>query len=75
MMNLVNLNDVRNCHIGDDGEYERWNIDPDAIIKSYKEIIQCYKCKYASGDTRICEKFGHSPIGELDFCAWGEINE
>ena len=41
------------------------------------EIIHCRKCKFASGDSRICMKFGHSPIGELDFCAWAErrINE
>ena len=32
------------------------------------EIIRCRECKFASGDSRICMKFGHSPIGELDFC-------
>ncbi len=36
------------------------------------EIIQCRECKFASGDSRICVKFDHSPIDELDFCAWGE---
>ena len=36
------------------------------------DIIQCRNCKFASGDSRICMKFGHSPIGELDFCAWTE---
>ena len=36
------------------------------------EIIRCRECKFASGDSRICMKFGHSPIGELDFCAWAE---
>ena len=36
------------------------------------DIIQCWNCKFASGDSRICMKFGHSPIGELDFCAWAE---
>ena len=35
-------------------------------------IIRCRNCKFASGDSRICMKFGHSPIGELDFCAWAE---
>ena len=37
------------------------------------DIIQCRNCKFASGDSRICMKFGHSPIGELDFCAWAEM--
>ena len=36
------------------------------------EIIRCRNCKFASGDSRICMKFDHSPIGELDFCAWAE---
>lgn len=36
------------------------------------DIIQCRNCKFASGDSRICMKFGHSPIGELDFCSWAE---
>ena len=36
------------------------------------EIIRCRNCKFASGDSRICMKFGHSPFGELDFCAWAE---
>lgn len=36
------------------------------------EIIRCRECKFASGDSRICMKFDHSPIGELDFCAWAE---
>ena len=36
------------------------------------EIIRCRNCKFASGDSRICMKFGHSPIGELDFCSWAE---
>ena len=36
------------------------------------DIIQCRNCKFAGGDSRICMKFGHSPIGELDFCSWAE---
>lgn len=36
------------------------------------EIIRCKDCKFASGDSRRCMKFSHSPIGELDFCAWAE---
>ena len=43
-----------------------------ALPSAQPEIIRCRKCKFASGDSRICMKFGHSPIGELDFCAWAE---
>ena len=36
------------------------------------EIRLCRECKFASGDSRICMKFDHSPIGELDFCSFAE---
>ena len=39
------------------------------------EIIRCRECKFASGDSRICMKFDHSPIGELDFCSFAERGE
>ena len=42
------------------------------VQSAQPEIIRCRNCKFASGDSRICMKFGHSPIGELDFCAWAE---
>ena len=41
----------------------------------HPEIIRCRECKFASGDSRICMKFGHSPIGELDFCSFAERRE
>ena len=43
-----------------------------SLSPAQPDIIQCRNCKFASGDSRICMKFGHSPIGELDFCAWAE---
>ena len=39
------------------------------------EIVRCRECKFASGDSRICMKFDHSPIGELDFCSFAERRE
>lgn len=47
-------------------------IDLKKLPSAQPDIIQCRNCKFASGDSRICMKFGHSPIGELDFCAWAE---
>lgn len=41
----------------------------------HPEIIRCRECKFASGDSRICMKFDHSPIGELDFCSFAERRE
>ena len=42
------------------------------LSSAQPDIIRCRNCLFASGDSRICMKFGHSPIGELDFCAWAE---
>ena len=42
---------------------------------AHPEIIRCRECKFASGDSRICMKFDHSPIGELDFCSFAERRE
>ena len=45
------------------------------LPSAHPEIIRCRECKFASGDSRICMKFGHSPIGELDFCSFAERRE
>ena len=42
------------------------------VPSAQPEIVRCRECKFASGNSRICMKFGYGPIGELDFCAWGE---
>ena len=53
-------------------EYEKWRKYFCDLPSAQPEIIRCRECKFASGDSRICMKFDHSPIGELDFCAWAE---
>ena len=69
-----------------EGEYElglqnQWQSDVDALNglpSAQPDIIQCRNCKFckfASGDSRICMKFGNSPIGELDFCSFAERRE
>ena len=30
-MRLIDIDDDRNCFCGFDGEYEKWNIDPDVL--------------------------------------------
>ena len=50
-------------------------IPNDCPLSAQPEIIRCRNCKFASGDSRICMKFGHSPIGELDFCSFAERRE
>ena len=70
---------LKSCYCGgEDSCGEPWIYESSAIdaIKqlppSQPDIIRCRNCKFASGDSRICMKFDHSPIGELDFCAWAE---
>ena len=38
MSRLIDLDDDRNCYIGMDGEYERWNIDPDVLEEARQEL-------------------------------------
>ena len=33
-MRLIDIDDDRNCYIGFDGEYEKWNIDPDVLAEA-----------------------------------------
>ena len=47
----------------------------EAVPSAQPDIIRCRNCKFASGDSRICMKFDHSPIGELDFCSFAERRE
>ena len=57
---------------------DKWCEEVYTLLKlpsAQPDIIQCRNCKFASGDSRICMKFGHSPIGELDFCSFAERRE
>ena len=56
----------------DDDMVRRMQIGMKRLPPAQPNIIRCRNCKFASGDSRICMQFGHSPIGELDFCAWAE---
>ena len=53
-------------------QYAKWREYFVEMPPAQPNIIRCRNCKFASGDSRICMQFGHSPIGELDFCAWAE---
>ena len=68
-------------HPADEGIFMAQEIYADCIQtlkelpSAQPEIIRCRECKFASGDSRICMKFDHSPIGELDFCSFAERRE
>ena len=53
-------------------QYAKWREYFIEMPSAQPDIIRCRNCKFASGDSRICMKFDHTPIGELDFCAWAE---
>ena len=65
-MKIIDLDDDRNCYIGSDGEYERWNIDPDAIIEQ-PEIVRCKDCKH-----RIEHKY-YGNLGESAYTCEGNM--
>ena len=37
-MKLIDIDDDRNCYIGSDGEYEKWNIDLDVLSEGLRWI-------------------------------------
>lgn len=55
--------------------YQKVMTAVEKLPSAHPEIIRCRECKFASGDSRICMKFDHSPIGELDFCSFAERRE
>ena len=56
-------------------QYAKWREYFVEMPSAQPDIIRCRNCKFASGDSRICMKFDHSPIGELDFCSFAERRE
>jgi len=61
--------------MGTDSNKKRLDDWINSLPSAHPEIIRCRECKFASGDSRICMKFDHSPIGELDFCSFAERRE
>ncbi|MBQ7064145.1 MAG: hypothetical protein IJM90_04575 [Firmicutes bacterium] len=74
-MKIVDLDDDRNCFCGDNGDYENWNIDPEAII----EIVRCKYCKYYCTGL-FCKKWAdlhpyaetYPMVSSNGFCHFGE---
>ena len=73
MSRLIDLDDDRNIFCGHDGEYEKWNIDPDTIEErktgKWIEItpeegndiftVKCDQCgKYDFFETNFCSNCG-----------------
>ena len=75
MARYINIDDDRNCYIGNDGEYERYNIDPDVLDEAV-EIIRCKECKFYTEmrqdlNTGICS-LSCRHLGGDGFCSEAE---
>ena len=51
-MTLIDLDDDRNCFCGMDGEYEKYNIDPDVINDAIHTMWEPPACKHCSNNPR-----------------------
>jgi len=56
MSRLIDIDDDRNCYIGMDGEYEKWNIDPNVIADAQSES---YDEKLNEIASDLSEKFAY----------------
>ena len=77
MAMYVDLYDSRNYYIGEDGEYQKWNIDPKVIEEAADvvEVVRCKDCVYSQGhftNTPVKCGCGYGTHGEDFFCADGE---
>ncbi len=58
-MRLIDIDDDRNCYIGSDGEYEKWNIDLDVLNEAITKVWipdSCRNCNNhpVNGGSGIC---------------------
>lgn len=81
----IELYDSRNYYIGEDGEYQKWNIDP-RVIEEATDVVEVVRCKdcvhleILNGSTYYarCGRHGRlfGSFGRADtrtwFCADGE---
>ena len=84
MSRYIDIDDGRNCYIGNDGEYERYNIDPD-VLDDAVEVIRCKDCKHFHYDMpyviqgvpvlghEVCDFWGDGcKTDENGFCSYAE---
>lgn len=77
MARYVDLYDGRNYYIGEDGEYQKWNIDPKVIEEAADvvEVVRCKDCVYHGEFNEsgwcTCESTGAGTHKD-GFCSDGE---
>ena len=74
-MRLIDLDDDRHCYVGNDGEYERWNIDTEAPTIEAVRVAQWIEDGYGNGEI-VCSNCGEpcatfSNLKPRDrYCKW-----
>lgn len=84
MSRYVDLDDYSHCFCGHDGEYEKWNIDPDAVIPTIEPEPKTGKWgerkvsnervidEWQSARCSVCEKYHTTPymyyFDDFNFC-------
>ena len=45
-MRLIDLDDDRHVYCGEEGDYERWNIDPEIQAVDAVPVVRCKDCRW-----------------------------
>jgi len=74
MSRWIDIDDDRNCYIGMDGDYEKYNIDPDVLAEAFSALppIKTGHWIWAGTDvmTYICSACGYGvqPWNNSPYC-------
>lgn len=68
MSRIVDLDDERNVFCGCDGEYEKWNIDPDTIEERKTGKWEIYVISPFDGEGCRCSECKYEGAPYWDFC-------
>lgn len=74
MSRYIDIDDERNCFIGMDGDYEKYNIEPD-VLKEAIDLVRCKDCERGDasrlkGGRVVCQEYDVY-MYEDDYCSGG----
>ena len=71
-MRMVDLDDDAHVFCGEDGEYEKWNIDTSKTVDAVP-VIRCKDCIHHHGHD--CENMNYRRTSDDFYCGWVERKE
>lgn len=71
-MKLVDLDDHIYC--GEDGDYARYNIDPNIPTIDAVPVVRCRYCKWYDKHDKRCKVWNHGVLS-IGYCYRGEERE